>query len=408
MTKRGIGYIGLLALTLFVAFASGVREIFWVAIFLTLLLVLAAVSVSLASFSITCKQQLVTRVIKRLDDVSLEITLKGFLLFPALLDFGIMAPKSQTNGVFKFSIRKATMTRLSLPLGPFRESFSLEIACDHRGLWKTIPHRVRVYDAFGIFCLPLLRPGAVADPVESLLVYPQLHPLELDVDAPKFTTDSSSLRVSVADFGDSYAGVRTYRAGDSMKRIHWVQTARTRELQTRQYEISSEPYVLILLDAGTHCDRTDDYADIATECAAALAQVYVAGGQIVRLLVVGNPEMAEDMDLPVTGMDDFAEAYDLLVEVPFSKQEGALDMTNLRLDNAGQLQAAYFISDRYSDEIFSRLNDLASNRCDTTLVMPHPDNKEEDLPNTDGMMIKLIAVPKPEEISERLGGGFRR
>ena len=42
MTIRGIGYLGLLALTLFLAFATGIREIFWIVLFLTLLLALAA------------------------------------------------------------------------------------------------------------------------------------------------------------------------------------------------------------------------------------------------------------------------------------------------------------------------------------------------------------------------------
>lgn len=409
MTLRGIGYLGLLALTLFLAFATGVREIFWVVLFLALLLALAAVSVLLASVSITCRQKLLTSSIKRLDDVSLEVTLSGFLLFPALADFGIMAPKSAQGNKVKFSTRHASMTRLSLPMGFFRESFSMEIACDHRGLWKTIPHRMRVYDAFGIFSLPLLRPGAISDPTEALAVYPQLHGLEMDLDAPQFTTDSSSLRVSVADFGDSFAGVRAYRQGDSMKRIHWVQTARTRELQTRQYEISSEPYVLLLLDAGTHCDRTDDYADIATECAATLAQFYIASGQTVRLMVMDNADVQwGDLDLPLVGEEDFEEAYGHLVEILFAKREEPLDVSQMRIDNAGQLQAAYVISDRYSDELFSLLNDLALRRCHTTYVMPQPDNDEKALPNLEGTMVKLIAIPKPEEIGDRLGGGLRR
>lgn len=409
MTIRGIGYFGLLALTLFLAFATGIREIFWIVLFLTLLLALAAVSVFLASFCITCRQRLLTRSIKRLDDVSLEVTLSGFLLFPALVDFGIMAPQSSRRKRVRFSTRHAAMTRLSLPLGPFRESFSMEIACDHRGLWKTIPHRIRVYDAFGIFSLPLLRPGAITEPAGELAVYPQLHPLEMDVDAPQFTTDSSSLRVSVADFGDSFAGVRTYRQGDSMKRIHWVQTARTRELQTRQYEISSEPYVLLVLDAGIHCGRVDDYADIATECAATLAQFYAASGQNVRLLVTGASGMEQDTwDVPITGEADFQDAYDRLVTVAFTRQEDKLDMAQLRVDNAGQLQAAYVISDRYSDELFSLLHDLALRRCDTTYIMPQPDNNEDALPDLEGTMIKLIAIPRPEEISDRLKGGMRR
>lgn len=409
MTVRGWGYLGLLALTLFLAFATGVREIFWVLLFLVLLLVLAAVSVLLAALSLTCRQQLLVNSIKRTDDVSLEVTLSGFLVFPALADFGIMAPQSPANGRVKFSKRDAAMTRLSLRMGYFKESFSLEVACDHRGLWKTIPHRMRVYDAFGIFSLPLLRPGAISGPDEPLAVYPMLHPLEMDVDAPKFTTDSSSLRVSVADYGDSYAGVRGYRQGDSLKRIHWVQTARTHELQTRQYEISSEPYVLVLLDAGTHCPQVDGYADIATEAAATLAQYYVYSGQTVRLMMVGNPAMPYgDLDLPVIGEDDFEAAYDQLVELPFAHMSEKLDMSEVRIDSAGQLQAAYIISDRYSDELFSLLNDMAQRRCNTNFVMPLPSGDEKTLPDLEGTMVKLVAIPKPEEISERLGGGLRR
>ncbi len=406
MTKRGIAYIGLLALTLFVAFASGASEIFWVTLFLALLLVLSALSVLLAAVSISCREKLATRSVKRMDEASIDITLTGFLVFPALLDFGIMAPKSRINGSLKFSIRKATMTRLSLPLGFFRETFSLEMVCNHRGEWATIPHRARVYDAFGLFCLPILRPHAVKDPEEALRVYPQIPSLEAAAQVPKFTTDSTSTRISVADFGDSYAGIRAYRPGDTMKRIHWVQTARTRELQTRQYEISSEPYVLVLIDTGTHTSKIDPFADIATEAAAALIQMYVTGGQFVRLMIVGNPAAGDTVDMTIGDMDEFEEAYDYLMAVSFAKTPGALDIDSLRIGNAGQLQAAYFISDRYSNDIFSRLNDLAINRCDTAYVMPLPNRKEETIPNVDGMMVKLVTVPSPEEISERLGGGF--
>ncbi len=409
MTVRGWGYIGLLALTLFLAFATGVREIFWVLLFLVLLLALAAVSVLLAALSITCRLQLASSHVQRREDVSLEVTLSGFLIFPALADFGIMSPQSGENGRVRFSLKKAAMTRLSLRMGYFKETFSIETPCDHRGLWKTIPRRMRVYDAFGIFSLPLLRRGSLSGPGEPLAVYPNLHSLEMDVDAPKFTTDSSSLRVSVADYGDSYAGVRSYREGDSLKRIHWVQTARTHELQTRQYEISSEPYVLVLLDAASHCPQVDDYADIAAEAAAALAQYYVVSGQTVRLMIVGNPALPYgDLDLPVFGMDDFAEAYDQLMAAPFARLDEKLDMSEVRIDNAGQLQAAYVISDRYSDELFSLLNDMAQRRCNTNFVMPLPAGDEKALPDLEGTMVKLTAILKPEEISERLGGGLRR
>ncbi|MGI6264901.1 MAG: DUF58 domain-containing protein [Acutalibacteraceae bacterium] len=408
MTKRGIGYFGLLALTLFLAFATGVREILWVVLFLSLLLGLAAVSVLLASVSIKVRQQLYKTAIVREEELSLEITLSGFLLFPALLDFGIMAPQTAWGKKkARFQMRHSSMTRLSLPLGWFRETFSLEIGGKHRGLWDTVPHRIRVYDAFGIFSLPLLRPKAVVDPPKALAVYPQVHPLEMETQVPRFTTDSSSLRVSVADQGDSYAGVRTYRPGDSMKRIHWVQTIRTRELQTRQYEISSEPYVLVLMDTATRSRMVDDVADIATETAATLAQYYVVGGQIVRLLAVGNPQ-SEEVDMPVGSNDELEQSYDTLMEIPFGKLDEPLDVSGLHLGNGGQLQAAYVISDRYSEDLRLVMTGLAQNRCDTTLVMPLPDQNEDVLPDLDGSSVKLAAIRKPDEILERLGGVLKR
>ena len=133
------------------------------------------------------------------------------------------------------------------------------------------------------------------------------------------------------------------------------------------------------------------------------------GGQTVRLMMLGNPDMPHgDLDLPVISEADFEEAYDQLVMAPFAKLEDKLDMSQMRIDNAGQLQAAYVITDRFSDELFSTLNDMAMRRCETSFVMPFPDGDENKLPNLEGTMIKLIGIPKPEEIGDRLGGGLRR
>lgn len=53
-----------------------------------------------------------------------------------------------------------------------------------------------------------------------------------------------------ADHGESFAGTRQYRDGDSLKRIHWIQTIRTREIYTRQYELATQQLTLLLLDTG--------------------------------------------------------------------------------------------------------------------------------------------------------------
>lgn len=79
-------------------------------------------------------------------------------------------------------------------------------------------------------------------------MYPRLYELEAEIPSLPTSADYSENLPVTADHGDSFAGTRLYRDGDSLKRIHWIQSVRTRELYTRQYEISTEQYALLVLD----------------------------------------------------------------------------------------------------------------------------------------------------------------
>ena len=81
-----------------------------------------------------------------------------------------------------------------------------------------------------------------------MTVYPLLHELAGEPSAWSESTEYNESRMVTADYGESFAGTRPYRDGDSLKRIHWKQTIRTRELHTRQYEQASDTEVTILLD----------------------------------------------------------------------------------------------------------------------------------------------------------------
>ena len=138
--------------------------------------------------------------------------------------------------------------------------------CRRRGLFKLGPVRVLTGDPFGIF------QGSVTYPSEtSFVVYPPLIDLP-GLPMPAGTasgTSRSSLR-SLHVTTDAY-GIRDYEPGDSLHRIHWLSSARTGELRSKEYDLepSGNLWIILDLDAAVHAgedeESTEEYAvNIAT------------------------------------------------------------------------------------------------------------------------------------------------
>ena len=118
--------------------------------------------------------------------------------------------------------------------------------CLRRGIFAFGPTRIRSGDLFG-----LLEKEAVNDKLEFLTVYPRLVPLEkLGIPSRQLFGD---LRKKNQLFQDPVltAGVREYRFGDGLKRIHWKSSARIGKLQSKVYEPTSTLDLSIFLDVRT-------------------------------------------------------------------------------------------------------------------------------------------------------------
>jgi uncharacterized protein (DUF58 family) len=146
---------------------------------------------------------------------------------------------------------ESTEDRVSLinifPIGMYRRvKRRFPMKCDQRGVFYFGPTRIRSGDLFGFF-----RKERSEDNVEYLLVYPRLVPLEkLGISSRQLFGD---IRLKQHLFQDPVltAGVREYRAGDSLKRIHWKNTARSGELQTKIYEPTTTVDISLFLDVRT-------------------------------------------------------------------------------------------------------------------------------------------------------------
>ena len=118
--------------------------------------------------------------------------------------------------------------------------------CLQRGYFTFGPTRIRSGDLFGIFN----REKEIRQE-DYLIVYPRIVPLEkLGIAANQPAGD---IRTRRHIFEDPILtlGVREYRSGDSLKRIHWKTTARLGQLQTKVFEPTTTTDMTIFLDVRT-------------------------------------------------------------------------------------------------------------------------------------------------------------
>lgn len=118
-----------------------------------------------------------------------------------------------------------------------------------RGHHTIGPLSVRVTDPFGLATRAVPVPGET-----SLVVLPRVLPLTPVRGVPAGGGGETSVASRVALQGEDDVGVREYRIGDDLRRIHWRSTARTGETMVRQDEQPSRRRALVLLDdrAGVH------------------------------------------------------------------------------------------------------------------------------------------------------------
>ncbi|MBI2850528.1 MAG: DUF58 domain-containing protein [Chloroflexi bacterium] len=120
------------------------------------------------------------------------------------------------------------------------------LQCQQRGFFSFGPATIRSGDLFGLFS----REEEVG-PVDNLIVYPKIVPLEqLGIPSSQPIGDIIT-RSHIFQDPLLTQGIRDYHPGDSLRRIHWKTTARLGQLQTKVFEPTTTVDMGIFLDVRT-------------------------------------------------------------------------------------------------------------------------------------------------------------
>ena len=188
---------------------------------------------------------------------------------------------------------------LLMPFASCRLRYRLD--CARRGYFRVGPVLFETGDFFG-----LNRRFATGAKPHYVTVYPRVVPLEKYAIPTFRPLGETVVRRRLLDDPTRLAGVREYRTGDPLRRIHWKATARTGELHSRLYEASTLIGAHLVLDFGRAAWEGGDpeRAELAVTAVASIASHLADRKQQVGLTTNGGdasdvmPEQPERVEAP--------------------------------------------------------------------------------------------------------------
>jgi uncharacterized protein (DUF58 family) len=214
--------------------------------------------------------------------------------------------------------------------GGRRRRLSYRTVCSRLwGVHLIGPLTVSVSDPLGLFS-----PRRVFPDIQPFDVFPRVHPMAgLDRLGSRQSFVRQELTAGRAGQSATYLGVRDYRPGDDVRRIHWPATARRGAPAVKEFEVDLTPYFTLFLDlhrahrAGTGQKSTLEYV---VRTAASLLASAARRGDVVQ----GFGEWSHPLFVPPgRGELHLAHALDQLIRV---HQDGATSLLDvLEREGAG-------------------------------------------------------------------------
>jgi uncharacterized protein (DUF58 family) len=164
------------------------------------------------------------------------------------------------------------------------------LKCTRRGLYRLGPAHLESGDPFGF-----LQSRRVDAPVDSLIIYPRVLPLEeLDMPAARPLGDVRG-GIRIIQDQSRPSGIRDYERGDPLKIVDWKATAKMQGLQVRTFEPSTSTTVIVVVAVDTSEPYWASYDADALErvitAAASVASYAVEQQYVVGLFTNDMPIM---------------------------------------------------------------------------------------------------------------------
>lgn len=205
------------------------------------------------------------------------------------------------------------------------ETIEAEICPSHCGILQLCLCRVSVYDYLSIFSA-----SKTVQRETTLVVLPNVKPLRLllptsesAASLPDETPQQSYMKVFGNESREIHQ-IREYHMGDTMRYIHWNQSAKTGKLWFKEFERENEAFFEILLDMTLPENQKQENCDGFYEVLSALTLGLLQKRLRVRVNWYDN-KLAAFMAVPVESSADYRSMMKLLYQSKFVVKSNAVE-----------------------------------------------------------------------------------
>jgi uncharacterized protein (DUF58 family) len=242
LTTRGRAFLSAGLASAACAILLGYQPLLRVAILLTALPVAAAAITSASRYRIACRRSLVPARVPVGAPARVHLRLENAARLPS-------TPLLVEDKVpYTLGSRPRFILRRIEPGGTRRVAY--RVRCDSRGRYPLGPLSLRSADPLGLF--ELTRSFSAQ---HTLTVAPKVDVLPGITLGTVWTGHGDGHAAHAAAAGEDDVGVREYRYGDELRRIHWRATAHHGEIMVRREEQTLHSRATILLDNRVEAHR---------------------------------------------------------------------------------------------------------------------------------------------------------
>jgi uncharacterized protein (DUF58 family) len=356
-TPRGRGMMILLAIVLLLAIATGEAVLYRVTYFVALIVVGSYVCVRLKLWRLDMGIQNKSYVAQVGDTLKGHVYVRNNSPFPTgWVEIVLMSNMPGNVSGIATALRAREQERLEM-----------DTFCHVRGVYTIGPLVARTSDPLGLFRVQIMQGSPIKVMVQPPIV--ALPYFRLPV-AERLGEESARYRSQTRT--PHVATVREYIHGDSLNQIHWLSTAKTGQLMSKEFDSGGTGDVWVVLDLerkiqhsqGT--DRTDEYA---VAVAASLANLAVIQEHSVGFIAHGDNEYV----LPLKGgSQQMSRVLDTLT---LSKTEGDDALAGVLVEYArqfGRSASLLVVTSSTATEWISVLRELRSRGLTIVVVLVDP------------------------------------
>ena len=274
LTTRGRSFLAAGVAVLIASIATSQKDLLRVAILLLALPLVSALVVARTRYRLSSRRRLGSARTAAGQDTSVTLRLDNVSRLPT----GLLLVEDKVPYVLG-SRPRFVLDRVE-PRG--RREVTYTVRSDVRGRYSLGPLTIRLTDPFGM--CELQRSFSSRD---TLVVTPPVAHLPSVALSGEWTGSGESRARSLSSAGEDDAGVREYRQGDDLRRVHWRSTARLDKVMVRREEQPWQARATLLLDSRSLAHGGEGPASSFEWAVAATASVgvhLVRSGYHVRLL----------------------------------------------------------------------------------------------------------------------------